>query len=315
MELWFKKHYKWIALMVGVAILAQTYTFVLNDKGKQDKDVLPEVKDDVAIAADISNMTGVKTEDIFKLKQSGLTWNEVLEKLRKTGDDNRSDREQRSELLAGAGIEETISKLQKQGYSEEDILEAKMAAERLQFQLQDIAGNHAAKPEIPLPAAMTEEEKKGRTKETIRKLADQFDLSTAVYGMVVLREELSSLEAALDEYLLALQIGIRFELYFSDRKAYLKEKEEKSAGLTQDEIITASVVERVQLEEVQEDNRMMTEGRFTAHPEQQVSTSLQDSEKESLLPDVPQPGVHDVRPENPAEKIMQEIEALNPNRP
>jgi hypothetical protein len=58
---------------------------------------------------------------------------------------------------------------------------------------------------------------------------------------------------------------------------------------------------------------VVTEDRFKAQLGQQASTSLQSSE--SLLPDVPQPGVKDVRPENPTMQIMQEIEALNPNRP
>lgn len=315
MELMFKKHSKWVALAVGIAILAQTFAFVLNGKGNRDKAAVPEAREDAAIAADISNMTGVKAEDILKLKQSGFTWNEVLGKLKKNGNDNREDREKRSELLAGAGMEETISQLQKKGFSEEDILEAKMAAERLQFQLQEMANDRAARPEIPLPAAMTEEGKKERRTETIRKLAGQFDLSAAVYGMVMLREELGSLEAALDEYLLALQIGIRFEKYLDDKEAYLKEKEEKSAGFAQDEIITVSVVETVLLEQVQQDNRMAADGGFAVQPGQIVSSPSPDSEKEPLLPDVPQPGLADVRPENPTKQIMKEVEALNPNRP
>ena len=270
MELWFKKRYKWIALIVGIALVAQTFTVVLIDKVAQMEQAgLPEAKGDEAIAADISNMTGVKTEEIFKLKQSGLSWNEVLEKLRTTGKDNRSDREKRSELLAGAGWSGD-------GRDDFQIAEARIYRGR-DHGSQDVSGEIAVpvagycgqsrcQPEIPQPAAMTAEEKQERKRESIRKLAGQFDLSTAVYGMVVLREELGSVEAALDEYLLALQIGIRFEQYISDKAAYLKEKEEKSAGLTLDEIITAAVVEMIQLEQVQKDNRLVTEGGIATQP-------------------------------------------------
>lgn len=314
MEHFLKKHYKWIALIVGISLVAQMFVFVLNGKGDSDTSRLPEPQDDGVIAADISNMTGVEAEDILKLKQSGLTWNEVLEKLKTTGSDNQGDKDKRSELLAGTGIEETISMLQEQGHTEEEIVEAKMTAERLQFQLNEIAAEDVGAPQIPTPVANAEE-KKDKNTETIHKLAEQFDLSTAVYCMVILKKELGSLEAVLDEYLLSLQIGVSLKQFISDKDAYLKAKQEKSAGLTQEEIITASDVEMAMLEKIKQDNRSVAEDELSFQSEHNVSSSSQDSEIESLLPDVPQPGVDNVRPENPTEQIMKEIEDINPNRP
>lgn len=301
-----------MALLLCVALIVPSFLLVLS------KDEESETKGDAAVAADISNMTGVKTELILNLRQAGLSWNEVLESLEKKGKDNKSAKNDRSELLAGVGIEETIVKLQEEGFVDEDMMEAKMIAERLQFQLQELTDDQAKGPEQPavLTVAGEEEKKKDAKIEAIRKLSGQFDLGMAVYGMVKLKQSFGSFEAALDEYLLALQLGIRFEQYFEDKEAYLKEKEEKSASLTHDEIITITVVELTMLENVQQNNRQAAEDdRKTPQAEIMASELSSSSKGEMSLHDIPLPQVAEVKPENPAMQVMKEIESLNPNKP
>lgn len=288
MERFFRKHAKWLALTIGVLLLAQTFAFVLHAESRPAGSApSQETREDAARAADISNRTGVRT-----------------------------DRDKREELRVGADLEETVSLLKDKGFAEDEILEAKMLAERMQFQLQEIAGARTVKPEVPETAVQKEENKDDRVKEAIRRVSGQYELRMAVYAMVMLRKDLGGLEAALDEYLLSLQIDVAIEGYFQDKAAYLKEKQEKIGDLGQDERITASVVEAVLLEQVQQENRQRMEAEGTVLQTGKTAPSPSaDSEPDSLLPDVPAPGVADVRPENPTDRIMKEIEALNPNRP
>ncbi|THF72583.1 hypothetical protein [Cohnella fermenti] len=306
-----RKYYKWIAMLVVVALVAETFVYVLGSKEERASSVVNEAQDDGTIAADISNMTGATTEDILKLKRTGMNWNEVLEKLKQTGYDNSEKKEQRTELLAGTGIEETMTLLVEKGFSQEEITEARMLAERLQFQLKELsAADVGAAPTVSLTGT---ENKGDESLQAILKMAEQFDLSEAVYNMVLLKKEFGSYEAVLDEYLLSLQIEVDLQQYMSDKEAYLKAKQEKSAGLAHDEIVTSSVVETALLEKIQRSNRSL-QGDDVGVANAVLPSSVQDSNSSTPLPDVPQPVARDVKPANPADQVMREIEAINPNR-
>lgn len=306
-----RKHYKWIALLIVVALIAESFVYVLKSKAERELGGEMEAQEDRATAADISNMTGATTEDVMQLKQSGLNWNEVLERLKQTGHDNRSEKEQRSALLAGTGLEETMTQLEQKGFTQEEITEARMLAERVEFQLKEVGGDRGSSPTI----AASDKEKKGEEGrlESIASLAEQFILSEAFYDMVVLKKELGSYEAVLDEYLLSLQLGISLQQYVSDKEAYLKAKQEKSTDLSPDEIVTAADIEMVLLEKIQQNNRDIQEVT-PAVSDIVGAASVKDSNPSTLLPDVPQPAVDDVKPENPADQVMREIQAINPNR-
>lgn len=315
MERFFRKNIKFIALFIGIALIAQMFLFVLDDKAltQTNAESSNGQSEDNKIAADISNMTGVTIEEILKLKQTGLSWNEVLGKLKnEKSSDSQNDKNKRSELLAGTGIGEDITqKLLAQGFSNEEILEAKMLAERVQFQLKEIVNDAKVTPLNPVPEVNPDKKKDDKT-SAFQKIAEQFDVDSVLYFMLVLKKDFGSLEAVLDEYLFALQIGVNLEDYILDKEKYLKTKEEKSIGITRDKVITMSVVESALLEKIQQDNQtdkdeFMIQGKG--------DPSSKDSKEKSLLPDVPLPTIKDVKPGNPAAEIMKEVNVLNPNKP
>lgn len=315
MERFFRKKYKFIAVLLGIILIAQMFIFVIDDKAvpQTKAETNADGNDDSKIAADISNMTGVKIEEIIKLKQSGLSWNEILEKLKNgSKGDDQQDKSKRSDLLAEAGIEDVVKKLQDQGFSHEEILEAKMVGERVEFQLKEITNATEVTPPNPIPD-MNLDKKKEEKKEIFKKIAEQFEVKSAIYFMMMLKKDFGSLEAALDEYLSALQTGLNLEDYIQDKEKYVKAKEEKGMGMTRDSIITVSAIELAMLENIQHNNQTAKDDELITQGK--GSSVAKESKEKTLLPDVPMPGVKDVKPDNPAAEIMKEINGLNPNKP
>jgi len=71
-----KKH-KWIGTGLGL-VLASLFALIITYQIGQEQ-AATEYEADHWIAADISYITGVKTDDILTLKRSGKSWNEVFE--------------------------------------------------------------------------------------------------------------------------------------------------------------------------------------------------------------------------------------------
>ncbi|KQN96000.1 hypothetical protein [Paenibacillus sp. Leaf72] len=312
-----KKHYKWVAIVVVIALITETFVLLLDNNliNPNKEEAAVEMKSDSMMAADISNMTGVKAEEIIKLKDTGLSWNEVLEQLKSTKlAGNDEDRSKRSGLLAESGMDEVTSKLQAQGYQNEDILEAKMLAERLQFQLKELGGGNQPAPAVQVPTASIDKKEEDQ-QERYEKLLQQFNVADAVYFMLLLEDKVGSAETVLDEYLVALQLELDLNLYISDQEAYIKARDEKRMSSPSHEMITMSGIELALLEQIQKSNTRIKDNLTTTTQGTTASIDVKDSKGENILPDVPLPVVEDIRPGNPAADVMKEIEAINPNRP
>ncbi|WP_248930457.1 hypothetical protein [Paenibacillus hamazuiensis] len=309
------RYNKHIAILLAIALLVQMFVvFPWGTLGVRQAFTGGSTSEDGKIAADISNLTGVTVQEIMKLKQSGKSWNEVLEVLKNRPAIGQTDKESRDKLLSQSGIgEDDLDSLLAQGYSNQEIKEARFIAERLQFQLKEIVEQSPLKQvEIPSAESMLNL-KNDAKKEAYEKIAEGFSLKTAVTLMLKLKKDLGSFEAVLDEYLLALQIGLELEDYLKDKAQYAKQKEEKSMGIMRNALITLSVLEQDLLDKIKTENMSVKE----AFPDTRKTTDsvLQAKEANMPLPDVPLPKVTDVKPKNPTEEIRNEIRSLDPNKP
>ncbi|MFE5319170.1 hypothetical protein ACFQ88_10720 [Paenibacillus sp. NPDC056579] len=309
----FKRFYKHIAILIALTLIVQL--LILFPFGKEDKQEVhanstPE--QDGRVAADISNLTGASVEEIMKLRITGKSWNEIIEILKSVSRDTSADKEQRSKLLTGAGIaEEDIKKWIEQGFSNEEIMEARMMADRVQFQLKEMTESspfqQVEKPSAELSSNKREDDKQAGYK----KIVEGFEVKTAVSFMLQLKKEFGSFEAVLDEYLLSLQIGISLEDYINDKEQFLKQKAEKSIGIMHDQLITLNGLEQDVLNKMKSDHAL---GREDLPIQQSNGQIGQDKEGNRPLPDVPVPHVKDVKPVNPTEQINDELKRINPNQ-
>lgn len=86
-------------------------------------------------------------------------------------------------------------------------------------------------------------------------------------------------------------------------------KQQKLTELIEKDIITSADIEEKMLDMLQNMNKKdeeLTEIKANM-------PSLPEIENESPLPDVQLPDVQDIKPQNPAEAIMQEINAITAN--
>jgi hypothetical protein len=269
-------------------------------------------------AAEISNMTGVPVENIVALKQTGLGWNEVLDKLKTSELSSPSDKDNRLHTLTGSGLgDDIVQELIQQGFPKDKILEAKMLVERVQFQLNDIV--NASKSLIEAPTVTvkptTTNNEIDKT-ESIRKVAGQFNAQTAVTLLLRLEKEFGTLEAVLDEYLFALQADLDLENYLQDKDAYNRSKDEKKIGLMREQIVTTASIEQAMLEQIRRNNAATSQGDVLSGSGIKPQQS-DDKERSSALPDAPSaPNItlKDVKPKNPTAEIQNEIKMLNPNK-
>ncbi|CAG7658642.1 hypothetical protein ACFQI7_32640 [Paenibacillus allorhizosphaerae] len=306
---------KVMVILLGVTLLSQVF-YVFPFLSSHPQQTLAQSGDEARAAAEISNLTGVRTEEILRIKHTDLSWNQVLEVLKNRHPNGiEAQKEQRSSLLAQAGTgDELIKQLMEQGYSHEEIMQAKLLAERVQSQLQELTDTDR-KPLVERPSAELLPDRKGKDKaEAYRKLAEGFQTQAAIVFMLELKSAFGSMEAVLDEYLLSLQAELKLEDYLKDKDAYLKAKADKLAGITPDRIVTVSSLEQELLEIIKADNQGLKDDPMSGGS----LSSVQNKEtkvRDSPLPDVPVPSVKDVKPVNPADQIQKELNALNPNKP
>ncbi|MEA4846108.1 MAG: hypothetical protein VB106_02625 [Clostridiaceae bacterium] len=303
-----KKWPRYFAILIALVMLAETIAFTLTGYAKNNTDTAYELTDsDKATVSEISNMTGVKAEKIAELRKEGRTWNQILE-LIKNDPDYRAegDSARRNDTLAKAGIgEEALEKLKEEGFSEEEISAAKSLVERIMFQIEEITGMQAASPSLPDTGTYVNE-KKEEDITAYTALGEKIDLSEAVYLILKLSDELGGAQGALDEYLCSLQLDIDLNRYLADKEGYLKQKQDKTVEMAAQDIITSARIEEKLLDMLQSMNK-----RDEDLPEIKTSIpSIPDAVKESPLPDVQAPDIEDIRPQNPAEAIMQEINEI-----
>ncbi len=339
------KKYKIVALILALVLITTTIplTILGIDNLKPDTITVDNASsEDKRIASEISNETGVSIEEVFELKSYGRSWNEVLTFLRnKSTLGESSNKNKRDDLLLNAGLdEEYMKKLKKEGFTEDEISEAKLLEERVIFQLEEITSKTEANqlnssgttglPNLPKPS-VNSENKINPTNQTdtgklafdvgntdsnaditmYQKLYEKIDIKNAIYFMLKLKADFGSCEKAFDEYLFSLQADIDLNDYIKDKEAYLKNRDEKKLLLDDRNVITLEKIEAKSIEKIQTDDR---DNDLISNQSQAADKSLsEETPKEtSPLPDVPKPNSVDVKPKNPTDEIMNEINGINP---
>ncbi|MEK4854384.1 hypothetical protein NST04_31420 [Paenibacillus sp. FSL H7-0756] len=307
-----KRKYRYISIAIIVALLAEaaivTFPRLNRDSAVQES----SQQQDEQTAAELSNLSGVAAVKIMEMKKSGSSWNEITESLKQQlPANNTEDKQGRSNLLYEAGLgEELLKELRQKGFQDDEIMEAKMLAERTMQQLKEVVSSVASmveKPEASAEPFRSDEEGLQYAYVTIN---EQFNEGEAVTLLLTLQQEFGSMEAVMNEYLLSLQIGLNLKDYSTDPKKYQETKEQQTITLKESEIVTLDALEKRMLEQLQQGNEA---------PDLEVSerdpdpNNIVTEEKESLIPDINPPTVQDVRPENPGEAVRQEIQAMNPN--
>ncbi|QJD85850.1 hypothetical protein [Cohnella herbarum] len=313
MKTGYKRIYKWTAICLGAVLVLQLLTGIgFNPKNASNSTASAENADDEKrIAAELSNLSGESKEDILQWRSTGKSWNDIISLLSKQDGLNGTSKAERSQLLAGSGLdEEFIKNLTDAGYTQADITDAKLLAERVLFQLQEIVRSVDNRPKQPI-ADLKDENQESKDLTTYFKITDQFDIKTAVYAMTVLKKDFGSIENVMNEYLFALQIGLNFEEYSTDKEKYVEDKEDKSIGINPDSIITIEKIENRMLETIQQGNVLGQEDFTTSYDNAALSD---ESQINNPLPDVPNPNAINVIPENPTDAVMREIQSIDPNR-
>jgi hypothetical protein len=325
-----RKHQKLIALILGVIILLGSIPLTMGWNKNNVSAMDNASSEDKRIASEISNTTGAKLEEIFRLKNNGRSWNEVLSTLKnKYSIGTSGDISSRDSLLLSSGLdEEFMAKLKKEGFSEQDITEVKLLEERVSFQLQEITdGSRESQVTNPTHSSQTtpaniEEPKLGLSSNNkdlddisaYEELYKKIDIKNAVYFMLKLKADFGSYEKVFDEYIYSLQADLDLNEYIKDKKAYLKSKGEKQLLLNEQKVLTLEKIEEKSIEKTQQDNKNSASDVSTQENEKTSNSAASDSvtQDKSPLPDVPKPANEDVKPKNPTYEIMNEIKEINP---
>lgn len=313
--------YKLISIIVILTVLVQVLLFSLEgirSKGSANSKAANTSDADQGTAAEISNMTGVKSEQILKMKASGKSWNEILDAL-KTTDKGRNDtaKQKRSLDLLETGLgEDAIAHLVSQGFVEKDIMSAKLIAERAAEQIKELVQESPAQaPKAPISTTIQSELPNNDQESFMAEMSsvsDQFDLETSVRLMLSLKAEFGSYEAVLDEYLHALQLGLNLEEYIKDKSQYVKDEEQKNGEKVGQVIITLAEIERRLLEKIQQENASV-QAASSIKPNDSLSSNQPETTNNPLPESLPK--VKDVKPLNPADAINEELNKMNPNVP
>lgn len=303
------KYKKGIAVFLAVCVLA-TLIPILTDIPSRTATLAAD-ENEQKIAADISTSTGVEVEKILSLRKGGKSWNEILEYLKGKGG-SAEDREEMDMILTAEALgEEDVELLLNAGYTREEIQQATLIAERVQFQLQEITSSNGTE-EISYVQKVPDTSGISVEKNDIadyKELEEKFSLKTVIRLMLELIDSFGSMEQVMDEYLYSLQADINLEDYIVDIEAYLEEKNNKSLVAEHKKFITMSDIENEMLKAIQQHN---VNNVINEVPDSSMNPldnmKLQNEEG----PSSPLPKLEDVTPRNPGEDILDEIQQINP---
>lgn len=304
-----KKYKKLLIVLVIIALLLPTFTITNGLISTNDVTAAKDMSiEDKRIAEDISNMTGVKIDEIVEQKNQGATWNEVLDKLKKVDYTNQNERDARNTVLATTGVDsELVKRLKSEGFKDDEINEAKMLIDRVTLQLSEIITSQDGNDQ-QLRSVSTDIDT--QTEEDITQyaeLSDKIDTNTALYLILKLSKDFITKENVLDEYLLSLQIGVNFEDYIVDKKTYETEKNEKMISADLQKIITIAKIEETLLKLIQQ--------RSVKDKNNDDLESGSENESDISNPDIisqelPIPYVGEARPQSPTEDVMKEVNEI-----
>lgn len=235
-----------------------------------------------------------------------------------------------------AGLDEAfMDKLKKEGFTETEITEAKLFSERILFQLNEIiyaVHTMHGKSEAEILSELSAMKNSGheavpnasgvvaqKDDDLYIELVNKFNIELAVTLMLKLKEDFGDIEKVMDEYLFSLQAGIKLEEYFTDKPAYLKKRDEKRMEIGLMNIVTIQKIEEKMLESIQNSIKANSASMDDFLPDKMPGNTDKNSNMPTdsikiAIPSeiIPESGIKTVRPENPAEKILNEINGLSP---
>jgi hypothetical protein len=315
-----KKSVKIVALVLTIIMCISILALAFDDfnlmpiraKSQEKPQAGASNMDDKRIAGDISNMTGIAIDEILAVRNTGKSWNDVLDELNEGDYQLGNSIAQRRDLLSQSVLgEDELKRLKEEGFSDTQLQQAKLLIERVLFQLQEIVSNESATNIMPAQGNSMDDEEEGL--QVYRDIADRIEVKKCLYLMLKLHNEFGSMETALDEYLFSIQAGIDLALYIADRDEYLKLRSEKEQEFGMQELITAAKIESKMLELLSNKNDVRdTDPSNLIDSVAQKSTKDADTIIDDVLPDIPTPQSNGIKPENPAEKIQKEIDLINP---
>lgn len=281
-----------VAFGLSTAAVVNGRAFKTVSAAESAKTDASQDEDDLKTAADISNVTGATVEEIMKLKNEGKSWNGIMEFLKN-----------REKKLSS----EFSKKLRNEGYMEEEITEARIMAERVIFQLNEIcSGQNAAVPDI------TQQPGRKEAEDDISayiELSSRINLQDAVYVILKIKKEYNGIDGAMDEYLCSLQLGINLLDYLGNMKEYEKKKFENSrTGLITGELLTVGGIEGKMLEKINARNK---QGIAQPGEDKQAEGIIPKPDTGNKAPEPALPKVEIEKPKNPTDDIMKEINGIN----
>lgn len=313
------RHRKILAVVIAATFIAPVILTGTRVFGTNPSALRQAGEQELTIASNISNLTGVPSEKILDMWIEKFSWNEILERL-KDGKFAEVDREDMDRLLAAEGLgENVVDTLLGMGFDRDEITGVKLLVERVLFNLEEITafGDN----------------------DEYRDLKSLIDIDRAVYYMLVLQDDFGDMHKVLDEYLLALQVGLDLGMYIEDAKKYEEEKLQKIA-LGNIQVITCGMIEEKMLETVRSradinserefshehmnDGPVDPDGEIPETPGIMSELSGTMSGLPETMPELPEaiPGLHEISPElpeivnskpvNPAQRLMDEIRLINP---
>ena len=308
------KYYRSFAIVIIIALMFSTFGVVQGvfaDKQPTTVTTIDQLSSqDKEIINEISNTTGVKSEEIIKLKTSSNTWNEVLDKLKSsTSKDNLDAAQARSNLLTESGLDaDYLKKLRDEGFDDSKIIEAKSLVNRVTSQIKQILDVQQEVPTQP-SNGLDQENAYKQDIESYKELAGKIDLKTAVELLLKLEKDFGSMEKVFDEYLLSLQISVDLKDYLTDKETYKKLKSEQSAKFDQTKIITMATIEAKVLQLLQ-NKTTSYKNTPEATPNKQTDPSTVVKDDKAAMPAFPLPDVQNPKPSNPMEDVMKEVNDL-----
>lgn len=310
MKIFILRHKKGIAVVLAVCVMITMVPMFVGYPSHLP--ILAANSNERKMAADISSSTGVDVDKILTLRKDGKSWNEILEELKGKGG-STEDRNQMDKLLTEEALgEKDVKMLLGAGFTKEEIQQATLIAERIQFQLQEITSSNgnetiSAVKEMPETGEVTSEN--GDSTAVYKELEEKLNIKNAITLMLKLKAAFGSMEQVMDEYLYSLQVDINLEDYLTDRQAYQKKKNDKNLEAGNKKIITMSDIENEMLKTIQQSNVNNDTKEVTdsgSKPSDNLGWKADDKPKSPL------PEVTDVTPRDPGEDILEEIQQINP---
>lgn len=290
-----KKKYRIISLILIVCILASGVTIYTTGGFEKIGAMVAQNKNDRRVAEDIASLTGYAASDIMQLRSESGNWNDTIDNL----DGINSQKMSNDELAA---------LLEKESFTNEEVSEAQALVMQIRFNLDEILRDDPGANAPQTPTLTSAFDKTEDECEAYKKVGQAFDGNLAVYLGLKLKGKFGSLQAAVDEYLYCLQIGVDLTLCIADAEEYDQKIIEKSAELMREDAITAAKISDYMLSLLQK-------------PKQQ--TELPDTDKKETdafdpMSGIPNPNkntpeyaVTNPKPQDPTQAVMDEIQAIN----